>query len=145
MKRFLFCCSMNSIRSPVAVAILQHKLRVKDNVKKDGILISSAGVEQGILDGFIASIMKERGTHLIDYEPKSIAYLAMQPWDLIVAFTSASYKVVKEIALRTGAKVVLWEVDDPSVFEGNREQKIDKYREVCNDIEKLINTNFKHL
>jgi len=69
----------------------------------------------------------------------------MQPWDLIVAFTSTSYKVVKEIALRSGAKVVLWEVDDPSVFEGNREQKIDKYREVCNDIEKLINTNFKHL
>jgi len=100
MKRILFCCSMNSIRSPVAAAILQHKLRVKDNVKKDGILISSAGVEQGILDGFVASIMKERGIHLIDYEPKSIVYLAMQPWDLIVAFTSASYKVAQETALQ---------------------------------------------
>ena len=142
MKRILFCCAMNSIRSPMAAAILQHKLGLQDNVEKDGITVSSAGIEEGILDGFVISVMRERDIDLINYNPKSIAYLAMQPWDIIIAFTDKAYEVAQGTASRTGAEVEKWNVSDPSVFEGTRTQKMEQYRLICDEIEQLIQNKF---
>ncbi|MGB1361194.1 MAG: low molecular weight phosphatase family protein [Alphaproteobacteria bacterium] len=145
MKRILFCCAMNSIRSPMAAALLQDKIGIADNTEKDGIIISSGGIEEGILDGFVIAVMGEKGIDLLNHEPKSIGYLAMQPWDLIVTFTESAYKAVQGTASRTGAKVEMWDVEDPSVHEGNREQKLEYYRRVRDDIDNRIEQHFNHL
>ena len=105
--------------------------------------IVSAGVEEGILDGFVISVMNEYGVNMMHHEPQSLAMVAMYPWEVIVVFSQAAYHAAEGVASRTGVAVELWEIEDPSTFEGNRDQKLDKYRDVRSAIEKKVIERFK--
>ena len=105
--------------------------------------ISSAGVEEGILDGFVISVMNEYGLNMMHHEPQSLAMVSMYPWEVIVVFCESAYRAAEGVASRSGVAVELWEIEDPSIFEGNRDQKIDKYRDVRNTIEKKIIERFE--
>ena len=137
-KSILFCCAMNSIRSPMASAICNQL--VESNSEYN---ISSAGVEEGMLDGFVISVMNEYGVDMMYHEPQSLAMVAIYPWEVIVVFCQSAYRAAEGVASRSGVAVELWEIEDPSIFEGNRDQKLDKYRDIRNKIEKKIIERFQ--
>ena len=137
-KRILFCCAMNSIRSPMAAAICNSFVGDDDTYH-----VASAGVEEGILDGFVVSVMGENGVDMIKHEPQSLATVAMYPWEVIVVFSQSAYRAAEGVASRTGVKVEIWDIEDPSTFEGNRDQKLERYRAVRNSIENKIIERFQ--
>ena len=53
----LFSCTMNSVRSPMAEAILKH-------LHGQRIYVDSAGVRAGHIDGFAVQVMDEIGIEL---------------------------------------------------------------------------------
>ena len=61
----LFVCGMNSVRSPMAAALLRQ-------MAGEGIAVASAGVRKDILDPFAMAAMLEAGIDITQHEPTTI-------------------------------------------------------------------------
>jgi protein-tyrosine-phosphatase len=58
----LFACGMNSVRSPMAAALLQQMLGTT-------VYVGSAGVQKGELDPFAVAAMEEIGIDISRHKP----------------------------------------------------------------------------
>src|SRR5262249_8780933 len=58
----LFACGQNSVRSPMAAALMRQAFG-------NGLVIASAGVRKGELDGFAIAVMDEIGIDIANHEP----------------------------------------------------------------------------
>ena len=79
-KSVLFVCNMNSVRSPMAAAILASQAQ-------GALRVDSAGVYEGGLDPFVESVLGEIGMSLGDYEPKAVSDTTLDGFDLVIALT----------------------------------------------------------
>ena len=61
----LFACTMNSVRSPIAAAILRHLAGRRAYVE-------SAGVRAGGVDAFAVSVMDEIGIDISRHAPRTL-------------------------------------------------------------------------
>ena len=135
-KSILFVCNMNSVRSPMAAALL--RLQAKGKLKVD-----SAGVYEGGLDPFVEMVMSELGMSLDDHEPKSLDDVDIDCVDLIVALTPEA--VVKARRQAPNAKIEFWETENPSEERGSREAILDAYRRVRDELTERLAERFVKL
>ena len=119
----LFCCTRNAIRSPMAEGILKmlHGRR---------IFVDSAGVRGGEVDGFAVAVMDEIGLDLTRHRAKSFDELEDTSFDLIVSLSPEAQHRAVEMTRTMAAEVEFWNTMDPSIVEGNREARLDAYRQV---------------
>ena len=119
----LFCCTRNAIRSPMAEAILKmlHGRR---------IFVDSAGVRGGDVDGFAVAVMDEIGLDLTRHRAKTFDELEDTSFDLIVSLSPEAQHRAVELTRTMAAEVEFWKTMDPSIVEGNREVRLDAYRQV---------------
>jgi protein-tyrosine-phosphatase len=119
----LFCCTRNAIRSPMAEAMLKmlHGRR---------IFVDSAGVRGGEVDGFAVAVMDEIGLDLTRHRAKSFDELEDTSFDLIVSLSPEAQHRAVELTRTMAAEVEFWNTLDPSIIEGNREVRLDAYRQV---------------
>ena len=110
----LFCCTRNSIRSPMAEGILKmlHGRR---------IFVDSAGVRGGEVDGFAVAVMDEIGLDLTRHRAKTFDELEDTSFDLIVSLSPEAQHRAVELTRTMAAEVEFWNTMDPSIVEGNRE------------------------
>ena len=66
LKSILFVCNINSIRSPMAEAILKLWFNKK-------IFIDSCGIRKGKIDHMAVEVMKEKGFDLSNHKTRSSA------------------------------------------------------------------------
>src|SRR5437660_2531384 len=87
----LFACGMNSVRSPMAAALLKQMLGTS-------LYVGSAGVRKGELDAFAAAAMEESGINISAHRPvtfEELDDLAGLNFDLIVTLSpEAHYKAL---------------------------------------------------
>ena len=76
----LFCCTMNSVRSPMAEGILKQLIGTK-------IYVDSAGVREGEVDGFAVAVMKEIGIDISKHHAKTFDDLEDSSFDLIISLS----------------------------------------------------------
>ena len=62
----LFACTMNSVRSPIAEALLKY-------LHGSRIYVDSAGARKGEIDPFAVAVMEEMGIDLSRHRAKSFA------------------------------------------------------------------------
>src|SRR6185437_15991409 len=76
----LFACTLNSIRSPMAAALMRrlHGRRV---------FVDSAGVRSAAVDPFAVAVMAEIGIDLAGHQPKSFDELEDTSFDLVVSLS----------------------------------------------------------
>jgi protein-tyrosine-phosphatase len=131
----LFACSKNSIRSPIAEGLLKHLMGHR-------IYVDSAGVRQGEIDPFAVAVMDEIGIDISRHKSKSFDQLEDDSFDLIVSLSpEAQHKAVDQT--RTMAcEVEFWNTLDPSIVEGSREQRLDAYRQVRDQLMRRIKERF---
>ena len=79
-KSVLFACNMNSVRSPMAAALL--KARAGGRIKVD-----SAGVYEGGPDPFVEIVLAEINVPLEGHQPKPMRALDLEKFDLVVVLT----------------------------------------------------------
>ena len=133
----LFACGMNAVRSPMAASLLQQMF--------PQLYVRSAGVRKGELDPFVVSVMAELGQDISAHKPTTFEEL--EDWeglnfDLIITLAPEAHHKALDLTRTLAADVEYWPTHDPSLSDGNREQKMDAYREICDQLLLRIRRRF---
>lgn len=134
MKSVLFVCNMNSVRSPMAAALMKAGA-------PEGFLVDSAGVYEGGPDPFVEAVLREVGVEIAGYEPKSVDDVRLGDFDLAVALTPEAYEELHK-RLPEG-RVEFWNIDNPSLAVGGRDAILAAYRDVRDDLARRLSSRFK--
>lgn len=131
----LFACSRNSIRSPMAAALMNHLWRQR-------IFVGSVGVRAGELDPFAVAAMEEIGISIEGHRPRSFEDLDDSSFDLIISLSPEAQHSAVELTRTMACEVEYWPTLDPSIVEGSRETRLDAYRAVRDQLMKRIEARF---
>jgi len=131
----LFCCTMNSIRSPMAEGIMKHLYGTE-------VFVDSVGVRARDLDGFAIVAMAEIGIDISGHNAKTFGDLEDSSFDLVVSLSPEAQHTAVELTRYMACEVEFWHTFDPSVIEGRREQRLEAYRKVCDELFKRIQDRF---
>ncbi|MGM0560877.1 MAG: low molecular weight phosphatase family protein [Pseudomonadota bacterium] len=131
----LFACTENSIRSPIAEAILKHLLGHR-------IYVDSAGIRAGEVDGFAIAVLDEMGIDLSRHRSKTFDDLQDSSFDLIVSLSPEAQHAAIEMTRTMACDVEFWNTFDPSLTEGNREIQLQAYRDVRDQLMARIRKRF---
>ena len=134
----LFACGMNSVRSPMAAALLKQMLGTS-------LYVGSAGVRRGELDAFAAVAMEEIGIDISAHRPltfEDLEDLEGLNFDLIVTLTPQAHHRALELTRTMAIEAEYWPTFDPSDTAGNREQVLDAYRQVRDGLMRRIRARF---
>jgi protein-tyrosine-phosphatase len=134
----LFACGWNALRSPMAAA-LGRKLA------GPAVYIGSAGVRKGELDPFAVAVMREIGIDIGGHLPitfEDLEELEGLNFDLIVTLAPEAHHRALELTRTQAVEVAYWPVPDPTAVEGSREQRLDAYRELRDQLAARIRERF---
>jgi protein-tyrosine-phosphatase len=131
----LFACNRNSVRSPMAAAILHHLAGKR-------VYVESAGVRPGEPDAFAIAVMEELGIDMSKHRPMSIADLHDTSFDLIVSLAPEAHHQALELTRAQAVDVEYWPTPDPTLASGNREQILSAYRCVRDGLFNRIKQRF---
>ena len=134
----LFCCTQNSIRSPMAEALLKY-------LHGKRIYVDSVGVRASEIDGFTVAVMDEIGIDLTKHRPKTFDDLEDTSFDLIISLSPEAQHSAVEMTRTMACDVEYWPTMDPSVIEGSREERLEAYREVRDALLARIRERFPHV
>lgn len=115
---------MNAIRSPMAAGIMKliHGRRV---------YVDSCGVRLGQeTNGFVIEVMDEIGIDVTAHVPKSFDELEDSFFDKIITLSPEAHHHAMDMAAYLDCDVELWNTFDPSLASGSRDQQLDAYRSV---------------
>ncbi|MEI7806684.1 MAG: arsenate reductase ArsC [Hyphomicrobiales bacterium] len=134
----LFACGMNSIRSPMAAHLFREMFGKT-------IYVGSAGVRKGELDPFAVAAMEEIGIDIAKHKP--LTFEELEEWeglnfDLIVTLAPEAHHRALELTRTLAAQVEYWPTPDPTAAEGSREQRLDAYRAVRDQLMQRIRQRF---
>ena len=131
----LFACTQNAIRSPMAEGILKHLAGRR-------IVVDSAGVRAGEADPFAVQVMDEIGIDISRHRPKSFDDLEDESFDLVVSLSPEAQHRAVELTRAMACEVIFWNTFDPSIIEGNRETRLETYRDVRDQLFARIRAQF---
>ncbi|MBV8839899.1 MAG: arsenate reductase ArsC [Alphaproteobacteria bacterium] len=134
----LFACGRNSIRSPMAAALFKHLFGRTTYV-------ASAGVRHGELDPFAVAAMEEAGLDIAKHRP--MTFEELEDWeglnfDLIITLAPEAHHKALDLTRTLAADVEYWPTPDPAVADGNREQRLEGYRAVRDQLLARIKQRF---
>ena len=138
-KKILFVCVHNSARSQMAEAFLKQ-------MAGDRFEVESTGLEPGKLNPVVVEVMKEVGIDISQNKTKSVFdfYKQGKQYDYVITVCDESQAGSCPVFPGKGQRIH-WGFDDPSSFTGSWEEKLDKTREVRNQIETKIKEWFSSL
>jgi protein-tyrosine-phosphatase len=134
----LFACGQNAVRSPMAATLARHLFG-------RSVYVGSAGVRKGDLDPFAAAAMEEIGLDIAKHRP--MTFEELEDWeglnfDLIVTLAPEAHHKALELTRTIAADVEYWPTPDPTFAEGSREQRLDAYRAVRDELMRRIKERF---
>ena len=131
----LFACTFNSVRSPMAAAIMRH-------LYGKFVYVESAGVKAGELDALGDEAMDEIGIEISGYRPKTFEDLEDGSFDLVITLSPEAQHRAMELTRTSSVTVEYWPTMDPTAVEGSREQRMDAYRMVRDELVRRIRARF---
>jgi len=134
----LFACGFNSVRSPMAAALFKQMLGRT-------IYVASAGVRTEELDPFAVAVMEEIGIDISRHRP--MTFEELDDWeglnvDLIISLSPEAHHKALDLTRTVAAEVEYWPTPDPTAAEGSREQRLDAYRAVRDQLTGRIKARF---
>ena len=131
----LFACTENTVRSPMAEAILKY-------LHGRHVYVDSVGVRKGELDGFAVAVMDEIGIDISHHHPKTFEDLEDTSFDLVTSLSPEAQHKAVEMTRVVACDVEFWNTFDPSVVEGSREVRLEAYRQVRDELMRHIKKRF---
>ncbi len=125
----LFVCNYNSARSQMAAAFFNH-------YATDGSQADSAGITPGMLSIKAVKVMAEKGIDIFGAPVKSVedAEKSAEPFSHLIIIGDESLRSASPF-FATFEEVSVWEMADPSTFEGSDEELEELLRSLRDDIE----------
>ena len=127
---------MNSIRSPMAEAILKflHGTR---------IYVDSVGVRSREVDGFAIVVMDEIGIDLSRHNSKTFDDLDDSYYDLVILMSPDAQHRAMEITRVMACEVEFWNTFEPSILDpADRDRCLEAYRQVRDQLMQKIKLRF---
>lgn len=131
----LFACSMNSVRSPMAEAIMKH-------LHGQRIFVDSVGVRAGEHDPFVDAVMDEIGIDITKHRVKIFDQLDDDYFDLIITLSPEAHHKALEMTRTMACDVEYWPTNDATAVDGSRETKLNAYRDVRDMLLRRITERF---
>jgi len=134
----LFACGMNSVRSPMAAALFGRLFGRT-------IYVRSAGVRKDDVDPFAVAAMDEIGLDISRHRPmtfEELDDLEGLNFDLILTLSPETHHRALELTRTLAADVEYWPTADPTLATGNREQRLDAYRQARDQLMTRIKARF---
>ncbi len=134
----LFLCGHNIVRSPMAAAMAQHLFG-------HVLTVGSAGVRKDNPDPFVTVVMEEIGIDLANHRAKTLEELEEYEgfnFDLVISLSPEAHHSALEFTRTHPVEVEYWPTEDPTLSEGNRNQRLDAYRAVRDELMKRIKERF---
>lgn len=128
--KVLFLCTGNSARSQMAEAFLR-------NYAGDHFDVYSAGLEPREISPYARRVMAEIGFDLRQHTSKGLLqFLGQVNFGYIITVCS---KAEARCPIFPGVSIRLyWPFDDPAEFEGRDEERLNKFREIRDQIDRRI-------
>ncbi len=134
----LFACTQNVIRSVMAAAIMRHFYGRK-------VFVASCGVRPGEADPFVAAVMDEMGIEIGRHRSQSFDDLEDSSFDIVVSLSPEAHHRALEMTRTMAIAAEYWPTLDPSATAGSREQILDSYRAVRDQLAAKIRARFGSL
>jgi protein-tyrosine-phosphatase len=131
----LIACTMNAVRSPMALAILRHLTRGR-------LYAESVGVRAGTLDPLAVEVMEEIGLEIGKHRPRRFEDLEDGSFDLVITLSPEAQHKAVELTRTAATQVEYWPTLDPTVVEGSREQRLAAYRGVRDQLMERLKARF---
>lgn len=131
----LFVCSLNAVRSPMAAALMRQLFPGR-------VYVESAGVRPGTLDGFAVAAMDELGIDISKHRPTALEDLHDTSFDLIITLAPEAHHQALELTRTMAVDVEYWPTMDPTAASGSREQVLNNYRAVRDQLRQRIKKRF---
>jgi protein-tyrosine-phosphatase len=131
----LFACTQNAVRSAMAEHIMRHLFG-------KFIYVDSAGARKGERDDFVTEVMDEIGLNLAKHRPKSFDDMEENSFDLVITLSPEAHHKAMELTRTSAAVIEYWPTHDPSATEGSRDQRLDAYRAVRDELMRKIEARF---
>jgi len=106
------------------------------------LYVDSAGVREGDSDPFVTAVMAELGVDLSRHHCKTFDQLQDDSFDLVISLSPEAQHKAVEMTRTMACDVEFWHTFDPSLVEGNREARLDAYRQVRDTILKRLKDRF---
>jgi len=132
-------CGQNCVRSPMAAALARHLFG-------RSMYVGSAGVMKGEPDPFMTAAIEEIGLDVKRHRPQTLEDLEENEglaFDLVITLSPDAHHRALELTRTNAIDVEYWPTPDPTLVTGNREQQMDAYRVVRDELEKRIRTRFR--
>ena len=134
----LFACGLNSVRSPMAAGLYKQ-------IIGRASYVASAGVRKDDLDPFAVAALEEVGIDISRHRP--MTFEELEDWeglnfDLIVTLSPEAHHKALELTRTLAADVEYWPTPDPTPTEGSREQRLEAYRAVRDQLSRRIRERF---
>ena len=129
----LFVCNQNSVRSPMAAALMSAH-------NSAGARIDSAGIYEGGFDPFVEIVMKELDVEMNAHAPKTLIGVDIGAFDRIVALTPEAALAIRASA--PDACIEFWDIENPSEERGGRNAVLDAYRRVRDALAEKLRERF---
>ena len=131
----LFACTLNAVRSPMAAALMRH-------LYGKFVYVESVGVRAGELDPMAVEVMEELGIEIGKHRPRTFEDLEDTSFDLIVTLSPEAHHKALDLTHTMAVDVEYWPTHDATAYEGSREQRLESYRAVRDDLMQKIQDRF---
>ena len=131
----LFACTQNAIRSVMAAAMMKHYYGHK-------VYVASCGLKPGQADPFVTAVMDEMGIETGKHRPQGFDDLEDSSFDIVISLSPEAHHRALEMTRTMAIEAEYWPTMDPSVTSGSREQILDSYRDVRDQLVRKIRARF---
>ncbi len=131
----LFACSVNAVRSPMAEALLKRLVGTE-------VYVDSCGARSGEVDGFAVEVMREIGIDIGKHRSKSFDELEDSFFDLVISLSPEAQHRAIEMTRTMACDIEYWPTLDATIVDGNRDARLDAYRQVRDALTARIEARF---
>jgi protein-tyrosine-phosphatase len=131
----LFACTHNAIRSPIAEAVMKYLHGQK-------VYVQSVGLRPQAIDPFALAALDEIGIDKSRHRPRSFEDLEDDYFDLVISLSPEAQHRAVELTRTSSCEIEFWPTMDPSLIDGTREQRLDAYRALRDDLLRRLRARF---
>jgi protein-tyrosine-phosphatase len=106
------------------------------------IYVDSAGARSSEIDGFAVEVMDEIGIDISKHKAKTFDDLEDSSFDTVISLSPEAQHKAVEMTRVMACEVEFWNTFDPTIIEGNRETRLDAYRQVRDQLMTKIKERF---
>jgi len=131
----IFLCTHNQARSQMAEAILEK-------LGGDHFNEFSAGFDPDQIHALTIEVMEEKSYDMRSHYSKDLSqYLGEKHFGIVITLCQKAEKLCPTLP---GVSTRLyWDIEDPTAFEGSKEEKLEKFRKARDEIEEKIKSWLK--